>query len=717
MRFIIQFLLLVLIVNFSHITEANNEEFSEEFLFTYNELFSNKEFSSVLKFLRDLKNKYPKNPTVQYWVDYKIAQLHEPRNRSKSCQQYKKLRKKKFPVPDLLDFKIASFCKPNNIRKLKELSKEDSWIQEIASLAYYKSAVADQSSEDIIESAILISKQLHIQSEKLKYSQIALAEAQKIGNQKTILKIQKRIGKIAPRLIQKLKPNQYFKVAYDYRRNRDFPNAIKYYKKILDQKQFTVFDRLKAWRGIRISYKLSRDKKKFIQATFSLASLADQYYRKNPKNHLYLKEHYKAQIILARSLWTEGQVSKTIRILKKLKKWVKGKKSSEEIYWLLARIREEKGQFKEAIRYAQKGINEAKKASDNYQKLLWVLAWNYRKTKNLDLAESYFKQLVDLNKDSSLYKFWFAKTLKENNKTIEANILLSEVTADHPFSFYSLLAYREMEKEIPSLYSVGEKEITSYSHHKLDKSLWSKVEWLILFGEKQLAQEYIHSVSKDIEQERGLLDLLNLYAQTESFQSLFIKLARIKDSAKNKIVFSNPEFLFPRPWEPIVKSAAKKFGVKSELIYSVIRQESSFNPFARSPADAFGLMQILPKQARKIASENEIPAKIEKAQDLYQPKVNIPIGAAYLRELWDRYNGQFILTVASYNAAESAVKGWIKTRFRGDPLEFIEDIPYSETKGYIKLVMRNMIYYIRMNHPDKPTAFPEWCLENLEDFT
>ena len=74
------------------------------------------------------------------------------------------------------------------------------------------------------------------------------------------------------------------------------------------------------------------------------------------------------------------------------------------------------------------------------------------------------------------------------------------------------------------------------------------------------------------------------------------------------------------------------------------------------------------------------------------------------------------MTVASYNASERAVLGWINTRYKGDPITFIEDIPYSETKAYIKLVLRNFIWYKRLSAKSKETPYPEWALQGLEEF-
>jgi soluble lytic murein transglycosylase len=198
------------------------------------------------------------------------------------------------------------------------------------------------------------------------------------------------------------------------------------------------------------------------------------------------------------------------------------------------------------------------------------------------------------------------------------------------------------------------------------------------------------------------------------YQNIFSYVMALPAENRIQVTRLHPGFLFPRPYLPTVEAAAEKFGVKPELIYSIMRQESSFNPEARSPMDALGLMQVMPTIATEHAQKNNITLK--HPEDLFVPELNIPVGAAVLRSAMDLYKGQFILAVASYNANDAAIRNWLKTRLGEDPLEFIEDIPYLETRTYVKLVMRNLIFYSRLVNPETNTVFPEWCLAHLQDF-
>ena len=140
------------------------------------------------------------------------------------------------------------------------------------------------------------------------------------------------------------------------------------------------------------------------------------------------------------------------------------------------------------------------------------------------------------------------------------------------------------------------------------------------------------------------------------------------------------------------------------LAYAIARQESEFNVAARSSANARGLMQLLPGTAREMAREAGLayqPARLD-SDGAY----NATLGTAYLRNQLDRFGGSYILTFIAYNAGPSRVGQWIE-RFgdpRGKPLDevidWVEQIPFTETRNYVQRVMENLqIYKARFDEP------------------
>ena len=115
----------------------------------------------------------------------------------------------------------------------------------------------------------------------------------------------------------------------------------------------------------------------------------------------------------------------------------------------------------------------------------------------------------------------------------------------------------------------------------------------------------------------------------------------------------------------IVNTVAKRYYLPPELIHSIIRAESNYDPFAISPKGAMGLMQLMPETA-----------KIYKVKNVFDPQDNIEGGVKYLNDLIKLFNSDTDLVLAAYNAGQEAVK-----KYGGIP-------PYPETKSYIKNVMR-----------------------------
>ncbi|MEN9826756.1 MAG: hypothetical protein RI953_2501 [Pseudomonadota bacterium] len=121
------------------------------------------------------------------------------------------------------------------------------------------------------------------------------------------------------------------------------------------------------------------------------------------------------------------------------------------------------------------------------------------------------------------------------------------------------------------------------------------------------------------------------------------------------------------------------------LVFSLIRQESSFNPKATSPVGARGLMQVMPNTARKIDRKRNL--------DLYDPNTNIRIGSKYLNILWKKHGGDYSRLIASYNAGPNNTVKW-ESRYRGQvPLLFADLVPFPETRHYVSGLMRHMYWY------------------------
>jgi soluble lytic murein transglycosylase len=150
-------------------------------------------------------------------------------------------------------------------------------------------------------------------------------------------------------------------------------------------------------------------------------------------------------------------------------------------------------------------------------------------------------------------------------------------------------------------------------------------------------------------------------------------------------------YRYPLAFWQLIQQKSQERGLDPYLVVALIRQESLFDTHARSPAAALGLMQLLQPTAARVAKQ--IGIAVPTSEMLFDPDVNLTLGMQYLKDLLARYSNNRQKAIAAYNAGESAVDRWEKEIPSDDIEEFVERIPYVETRGYVKLVLRNQQIY------------------------
>ena len=154
------------------------------------------------------------------------------------------------------------------------------------------------------------------------------------------------------------------------------------------------------------------------------------------------------------------------------------------------------------------------------------------------------------------------------------------------------------------------------------------------------------------------------------------------------------ERLFPLPYAKQLKRRAAPHALDPYLVAGLIRQESEFNPGAKSRAGALGLMQIMPHTGRGLARRLGIP-RISNRQ-LYNADLSLRLGTFHFKTVLQRFNNRLEYTLAGYNAGEHRVDAWLTWEDFSDPEEFAESIPFTETRGYVQSVIRNTEVYRRL---------------------
>ena len=159
----------------------------------------------------------------------------------------------------------------------------------------------------------------------------------------------------------------------------------------------------------------------------------------------------------------------------------------------------------------------------------------------------------------------------------------------------------------------------------------------------------------------------------------------------NRVPMTYWNLIFPRPYWSQLESDSRANGLDPFLVAALIRQESEFNPIAVSRKNAYGLMQLLPSVGKSLAKKDG--ERHFNTSELLDPSTNLRLGTQDLRKSIDRYNGQVEYALAAYNAGDSPVHQWMATNDYKDIAEWVESIPYTETREYVEGILRNRELY------------------------
>lgn len=656
---------------------------------------------------------------IQWWKTYTLSLSKKTSAPAEACTGFKTLSETaEFPLHDLALLRAYEVCPATE--KLNTLPQAVTpWYRDLYADIKLKEALETADLKDDLDAYVEKGKLESNKKNKEDYLLKSLALAQQLDLKDESAQIQTQLFRNSPRL----NPTPTFKelssVAMDYRFHRDFDKALSTYKKIIANKEATTDDKFQAFKNIRMTYKVAQRRQEYINASSDLVTWSKKQFKENKKDRRSMARFHDTQVLFARTLWTEDQNTQAMKVLNETHKLLRGLYPMDEVYFIMGRMEEEKGNFAKALEYLEASYAQPVSMAGLRDKIAWLKSWNYYKLEKWPEARKSLEQMKELAKEPSdiaKARFWLSRTLNKLNDSAAATTELEALSKEDPLGYYGMLAYREMGRDFPAVKvdTDATLNLSLLGVNELDPKLRQNIEWLIAVNEKPFAEKALNQASEELKKnnvksESTWLTMSSGYARAGLYLPLFSTIGALQPEVKDQLQKDHPDLLFPQPYAEAVNSAAKKSGIPREFIYSIIRQESAFNPEARSPADAFGLMQLLPSVAKQLAIQNKLEYK--EANDLFKPEINIPLGAFELKTLMKKYNSQYILAVSGYNANDSAIRGWLKTRFRPDSVEFIEEVPYEETRAYIKLTMRNYVFYQRLLSPGVSIKFPEDLLK------
>lgn len=248
---------------------------------------------------------------------------------------------------------------------------------------------------------------------------------------------------------------------------------------------------------------------------------------------------------------------------------------------------------------------------------------------------------------------------------------------------------------IPSAESVPADKFRGDAENNLR---YQKARLLNNAGLTELAVKELQAAARQKDGAWAAVELAKLYQEDERPHTALQTLKRAVPSYFAQDVNALPrpvmEGLFPRPYWQQVKSYSTANGLDPYLVAALIRQESEFNPGAVSHANAYGLMQLLPSVGKKVA--REVKMRPYSKNSLLQPTPNIILGTRFFRTMVDQNEGRVEYALAAYNAGQHRVNDWMDDGDFKDVPEFVESIPFTETREYVQAIMRNVSVYKRL---------------------
>ena len=370
-----------------------------------------------------------------------------------------------------------------------------------------------------------------------------------------------------------------------------------------------------------------------------------------------------------------------------------------EALWKAAWIYEELGDINRAL-VLYKLLREKWPRSQFVYEAKFREGFSYYRLGNYSDALSVFDDIrqsvwSDLHKDRAA--FWISKIYEKTGLKEQSFIQQIELGKKLLSTYYSAKCYWMHQTYLDSILHVGDRLSAGnvlFSHNNAYEQYFRPIHVKQILGNAYALQE-MEMLEIKPETFSQWIELADVYGSMEAYHRVF----RIYDYIDSKYFsddnpLDKPELLkaiYPRWYTSIIDKYCRERSLEDNIILAIIRQESIFNREAKSSADAYGLMQIIPSTARSLAKTLSLEFQIPGI--LFQADFNINLGTLYVRQLMEQYNDQKEMMLAAYNAGPHRVQRWQQLPASEDIDSFVENIEFFQTRNYVRYVMRNYWAY------------------------
>ena len=397
----------------------------------------------------------------------------------------------------------------------------------------------------------------------------------------------------------------------------------------------------------------------------------------------------------ARSLARSGRVRDSIAAFEHLAETARGRLGQRARY-LAGLLHQGRGR-RAAARAHFAAVLRATRVGSLAEAALWQLAWGDYRAGDYGTARRRFRDLRGRLEDpieALRPRYWAARALEEASPGPAARTELLAIAREYPLSYYGWQAARRLaEPRLEPAPNPPRDTALRDTGSSLAPERLYRAQVLIAAELDELARTELIALRSAARRPRDRIAVAALQARlgehNDAFRTVVVPYERSLARGVESGLEALWQLAWPRPWPELV-SDLRELGLESAVIWSVMREESGYRPDVISVTGARGLLQIMPETGAQLARR----AGTAPYRDalLLNPSVNIKFGATYLLGLFERFGGDLAAAIAGYNAGPGAVASWRPEGGVADDV-WIESIPYQQTRGYVKRVLRSVAVY------------------------
>lgn len=385
-----------------------------------------------------------------------------------------------------------------------------------------------------------------------------------------------------------------------------------------------------------------------------------------------------------------------------------------------ARIALELGDVEGARERLEKTLREHPRG-DMRAEAFFELAWTHHERGEHTAALDVFDRamafgVVETTEDSvGRIAYWRARTLRDLGRREDATCAFESVVLRFPHTYYAQIALArlaELDTVRAALAEAGLRTLLVSASETFDalpsmrSEEFERALGLLRLGEHESARAELETLGAFGDGDGAALlpivaalwDRAGLRADALGFARTAL-VASVRATSRSSL-HALLRIAFPRAYSDEIEEAATEASIPAALLRAVAREESSFDPRAVSPVRARGLVQLMEPTAQRFARGLGLRVT---AETLHDPRTNLRIGAAFLSFLWNRYPGRANALPAAYNAGEGAADRWLRQSGEADFDEWVERIPYEESRRYTRRVLQSWGVYSALDGAPLPT--------------